>query len=185
MRVIAGEKRRLVLNTPKGNHTRPTSDKIKETLFNILQSANLLYDARFMDLFSGSGGIGIEALSRGASFCAFCENSKEALSCIEQNLKHTGYEEKSLVFARDALSSLRMMEKLPPFDIIFMDPPYSMGYEREVLSYLSSSSVFSPKGLIIVEAKINEDFSYLDELGFTITRKKEYKTNMHVFISVG
>ena len=85
MRVIAGIARRRNLVCPSGDGTRPTTDRIKETLFNILQSD--LYDIRFLDLFSGSGGIGIEALSRGAKEAVFVENGKEAVSCIKQNLK--------------------------------------------------------------------------------------------------
>ena len=85
MRVIAGSARHLPLVTPKGLKTRPTSDKIKETLFNILRMK--IYGVRFLDLFAGSGGIGIEALSEGASFCAFVDNDNEAVRCIEENLK--------------------------------------------------------------------------------------------------
>ena len=100
MRVIAGKARRLQLKTIDGMETRPTTDRIKETLFNILQSD--LYDIRFLDLFSGSGGIGIEALSRGAKEAVFVENGKEAVSCIKQNLKATGFLDQSQVIVMPA-----------------------------------------------------------------------------------
>ena len=95
MRVIAGTARRLKLETPAGRHTRPTSDKIKETLFNIIQQD--LYEARFLDLFSGSGGIAIEALSRGAAEAVLVDNDREALRCIRTNLHHTHFEEQARV----------------------------------------------------------------------------------------
>ena len=95
MRVIAGTARRLPLVTPKGMETRPTTDRIKETLFNILQ--NDLPGCHFLDLFAGSGAIGIEALSRGAAKAVFVDNSKEALSCIRQNLEKTHLADRAIV----------------------------------------------------------------------------------------
>ena len=93
MRVIAGTARRLLLKTPEGLDTRPTTDRIKETLFNILMP--MLPDAVFVDLFSGSGGIGIEALSRGARKAYFIENNQKAIACITENLEHTHLDRKS------------------------------------------------------------------------------------------
>ena len=93
MRVIAGSARRRNLVCPSGEKTRPTTDRIKETLFNMIQTE--LMDARFLDLFSGSGGIGIEALSRGSRECVFVERAKEAISCIRTNLQNTGFTEQS------------------------------------------------------------------------------------------
>ena len=181
MRVIAGIARRRNLVCPSGDGTRPTTDRIKETLFNILQSD--LYDIRFLDLFSGSGGIGIEALSRGAKEAVFVENGKEAVSCIKQNLKATGFLDQSQVMAMDVMQALRRLETLNrPFDIIFMDPPYRQGLEEDVLRFLSKSDILKPDTKIIVEASLDTDFSYLDELGFNVLKFKKYKTNMHVFI---
>ena len=88
MRVIAGNARRLLLKAPLGDNTRPTTDRIKQTLFNMIQ--NEVPGSVFLDLFAGSGAIGIEALSRGADYAVFVENDKNALTCIEENLKHTG-----------------------------------------------------------------------------------------------
>ena len=130
MRVIAGSARRLLLKTPPGMNTRPTSDKIKETLFNILMP--YLYDASFLDLYSGCGGIGIEALSRGASDAVFVENDKKALSCINDNIKNTHFEEQAKVMPMDVMMALRQLEGKKTFDIVFMDPPYENGYEENV-----------------------------------------------------
>lgn len=180
MRVIAGTARRLNLVTPKGFSTRPTSDKVKETLFNII--APRLYDVKFLDLFAGSGGIGIEALSRGARKAVFIEKDKNALSCIKKNLETTHFTDIADVVPYDVLSSLYNLDSREPFDIIFMDPPYDMGLEKQVLSILASSKLINEDTLIIVEASVGTDFSYVDNLGLNVTRIKEYKNNEHVFI---
>ena len=180
MRVIAGSARHLPLKTPQGLKTRPTSDKIKETLFNILQ--NDLYEVRFLDLFAGSGGIGIEALSRGASFAVFVDSSKDAVRCIEDNLSFTKFEEQALVFQKDVMQALYSVEKLESFDIVFADPPYDAGLERKVLAYLAESSIIHEDSMIIIEADLHTDFSFAEELGFTVTREKKYKSNKHVFL---
>ena len=180
MRVIAGSARRLTLVTPKGNVTRPTSDKVKETLFNIL--ADRLYDVRFLDLFSGSGGIGIEALSRGASRCTFIEKDRNAVSCIKKNLATTGFENAATIYPYDVRTCLNNIETFGGYDIVFMDPPYGMGIEKDVLSLLSGSDIIKKDSLIIVESSSTTRFDYLDDLGFDAVRIKEYKNNKHVFI---
>ena len=123
MRVIAGTARSLPLKTPEGMDTRPTTDRIKETLFNMLQT--YIPDCVFVDIFSGSGGIGIEALSRGASQAVFVEQNRKAAACIEENLNHTHLREKAVVMSKDVMTALRILEdKKQAFDYIFMDPPY-------------------------------------------------------------
>ena len=104
MRVIAGTAKRLQLKTLDGMDTRPTTDRIKETLFNMI--APSVFGSVFLDLFSGSGGIGIEALSRGAREAVFVEKNPKAMACIKENLKHTKLVEKGMTLTRDALSSL-------------------------------------------------------------------------------
>lgn len=184
MRVIAGKARRLPLKTVEGLDTRPTTDRIKETLFNILQ--NDLPGIRFLDLFSGSGGIGIEALSRGASQAYFVERNRAAVSCIRENLAFTHLEQQAVVFSCDVLAALRRLEGEKPFQIIFMDPPYGKGLEQEVLEYLSAHrpSFLNADTILIIEAKLGTDFSYAEEIGFSVMRRKEYKTNMHVFLQL-
>ena len=118
MRVIAGTARGRSLVTPSGNHTRPTTDRIKETLFNMIQYD--VRDSRFLDLFSGSGGIAIEALSRGAKEAVLVENNREALSCIRQNIDKIGFENVSKVMPMDVMQALRRLDQSgQPFDIIF------------------------------------------------------------------
>ena len=180
MRVIAGTARRLPLKTIEGLDTRPTTDRIKETLFNILQ--NDLYDIRFLDIFSGSGGIGIEALSRGAKEAVFVENNRAAVRCIQDNLKFTHLEQQATVLPFDVLAALARLEGQRPFQIIFMDPPYNNELERQVLEYLKDSTVVDENTLIIVEADLHTDLSYVESLGYRQLRSKEYKTNKHVFL---
>ena len=122
MRVIAGSARRLLLKTVEGMDTRPTTDRIKETLFNMIQ--NDLYGRSFLDLFAGSGAIGIEALSRGASEAVFIDNGIRQVSCIRDNLKTTKLESGAKVLNCGVLEGLsRLGRDHGAFDFIFMDPP--------------------------------------------------------------
>lgn len=180
MRVIAGTARSLQLVTPNGDGTRPTTDRIKETLFNILQFD--LQEAVFLDLFAGSGGIGIEALSRGAAEAVFVDNSKEAYECIMQNLKHTKMESRGSAYKQDVFVALTMLEYQKKFDIVFMDPPYHKELEQRVLEYLTTSSLVDEDSLIIFEAALDTDLSFLDNLPYEVVKIKQYKTNMHVFV---
>lgn len=183
MRVIAGTARRASLVTPSGNHTRPTTDRIKETLFNILQTE--VADSRFLDLFSGSGGIAIEALSRGATEAVCVENQRDAVSCIRTNLKKTHFEDRARVMAMDVMQALRRLDALNcPFQIIFMDPPYRKGFEENVVSFLLNSSLVEEDTLLIVETALDDDISYMYDFPCTVERVKEYKTNRHVFLRV-
>lgn len=180
MRVIAGSARSLKLMTPEGQDTRPTTDRIKETLFNILQFE--LYDAAFLDLFAGSGAIGIEALSRGAKEACFVDSGSEAESCIKENLKHTKLEDKATVYKQDVFVALTRMEYQKKFDFVFMDPPYHKELEQRVLEYLTTSSIIDDQSTIIFEAAIDTDLSFLDSLPYDVIKIKQYKTNMHVFV---
>ena len=180
MRVIAGTARSLQLKTLDGLDTRPTTDRIKETLFNIL--APYLYDCIFLDLFAGSGGIGIEALSRGAMEAVFVEKNPKAMACIKDNLKHTRLERRALTISSDVMTALYRLEGEKQFDYIFMDPPYNQGLEKQVLAYLAEPDLLAHRGVIIVEASKETSLDYLDDLGFQVIKEKVYKTNKHVFI---
>lgn len=180
MRVIAGTARSLKLVTPEGMDTRPTTDRIKETLFNMIQFD--IQKACFLDLFAGSGAIGIEALSRGAEEAVFVDNGKEAYDCITKNLKHTHLEECATVYRQDVFVALSMMEYQKKFDVIFMDPPYHKELEQRALEYLTTSSVADSDTLIIFEAALDTDLGFLDKLPYDVVKIKQYKTNMHVFV---
>lgn len=180
MRVVAGTARSLQLKSVPGMDTRPTTDRIKETLFNIL--APYIPDSEFLDLFSGSGGIGIEAISRGARKAYFVDNSRNAVKVIRDNLSHTRFLEQSEVIDYDCISAIRMLEgRHRAFDVIFMDPPYNKELEKEVLFALADSSLVDEDTLIVVESSLETRFDYIDELPFYVYRTKEYKTNKHTF----
>lgn len=181
MRVIAGTARRTQLKTPEGLATRPTTDRIKETLFNMLQP--YICECRFLDLFSGSGAIGIEALSRGADWAVFLEQAEEPIRCIKENLKNTRLENKAEVLKTDVLVGLKQLEsRKEHFDIVFMDPPYGCNLEKMVLEYLKNSNLVDEDTLIIFEASLDTDVSDVEGKGYTIHKIKKYKTNMHVFL---
>lgn len=179
MRVIAGTARSLPLKTPEGMDTRPTTDRIKETLFNMLQWD--IPGTVFIDLFSGSGGIGIEALSRGARKAYFVDNSPKAVSCIQQNLTFTKMLERAIVLKQDVCSSLGSIRE-ESAGIIFMDPPYNCELEKAVLPILQRMPYVTEDTVIVVEAALEADFSWVSEFGFAVTREKCYKTNKHIFL---
>ena len=181
MRVVAGSVRGFNLIVPSGKNTRPTTNRIKETLFNILQWD--IAGCRFLDLFSGSGGIAIEALSRGAKEAVMVEKDREAVRCIKQNVQHTKMDDRSRVMPMDAMQALRRLEQAgQPFDIIFMDPPYQLNAEKEVLTAIADSKIADEDTQIIIEATLDREFSE-DELAcFDVVRVKEYKTNKHIFL---
>lgn len=180
MRIIAGTARSLPLKTIDGLDTRPTTDRIKETLFNMIQQD--VPDCYFLDLFAGSGQIGLEAVSRGAAKAFFIENAKNAAACIQDNIRFTKFEDACTLLQTDVISGLRTLEGKYRFDLIFMDPPYKKELEKEVLTFLSHSSLVKPSAKIIVEAALETDFSYTEELGYTVLKEKCYKTNKHVFL---
>ena len=181
MRVIAGTARRLQLKTPEGLDTRPTTDRIKETLFNMIWPD--VVQTRFLDCFAGSGAIGIEALSRGAAEAVFIEKNPKAAACIRKNLRTTHLEERGRILTCDIISGLRRIEgQNGAFGVIFMDPPYDHQWERMVLEYLKDSRLADGDTLIIVEASLDTGFSYAAALGFEVVREKIYKTNKHIFL---
>lgn len=179
MRVIAGTARSLPLKTPKNMATRPTTDRIKETLFNILQP--YLSDCVFIDLFSGSGAIGIEAISRGAQKCYFVEQDKEAAACIADNLKFTKFADRAVLLRQDVLNGIyHIFEK--EADIVFMDPPYGKEYEKKVLDALRDVKYVTDNTILVTEADLHTDFSYVEAMGYAVFKQKQYKTNQHVFL---
>lgn len=183
MRVIAGKARRLLLMTPEGRDTRPTTDRIKETLFNILQDD--VPGCRFLDLFSGSGGIGIEALSRGAKEAVFVEFGRDALACIRANLNKTKLMDQATVLPLEVsygISKLGNMGK--KFDIVYADPPYNKEFEPKILDCLVESDIVKSGTLVVLESAIETKPDYVKEDVYEILRIKEYKNNQHLFLRV-
>lgn len=180
MRVIAGEKRHLLLKTLYDLSIRPTTDKIKETLFNMIQFD--IPGKKFLDLFAGSGAIGIEALSRGASEATFVDNNERAIKVIKENLEHTGLTDRAKVIKGDASLSLENISREnEPYGIIFMDPPYDKDLYRPVFERLKGSNIVNENTIIILEVALKDDAVGIDDLGFKITKVKKYKSNKHIF----
>lgn len=180
MRVIAGKAKRLQLKTPRGMDTRPTTDRIKETLFNMLKDE--LYDIRFLDLFAGSGGIGIEALSRGAKEAVFVEGNREACTIIKDNLAFTHLDSQGEVLGQNVMTALKTLQDGDVFEVCFMDPPYGKGLELQVLQSRDFYSLLAEKALVIVEADLDTFLQEPDIPGFRILKEKIYKTNKHIFL---
>jgi 16S rRNA (guanine(966)-N(2))-methyltransferase RsmD len=161
MRVIAGVYRSRILKSLKGLALRPTSDRLRETLFNVL--APNIAGSRFVDLFAGTGAIGIEALSRGTGEVIFIENHAPAATLIRRNLESLGINTGATILAVDALRGLGMLAArknsgAPTFDYIFLDPPYAAAedYSR-VLEFLGSADLLAPGGIVIAEHRRNFD----------------------------
>ena len=183
MRVIAGKARRINLCSLEGLETRPTQDRTKEKLFNVLNP--YIADCNFLDLFSGSGAIGIEALSRGCKKAVFVEKNPKAVVCIQTNLKNTKLAENAKIYTMDAISCIKKLEnENQVFDVIFMDPPYNHEFEKEILLVLNDSKIVHEDTILVVEASNETTFDYLKDTRFGIYRTKQYKTNQHVFIEV-
>lgn len=180
MRVIAGEKRHLNLMTLNSLDIRPTTDKIKETLFNIIQFD--LNNINFLDLFAGSGAIGIEALSRGAKISTFVEISKKAVDVINYNLEKTGLTNKSKVINKSVVSALSCMDDSLVYDIVFMDPPYDMDLYVEPMKILSESNIIDINAKIIIESSRDDEIKKVLPFGYEIFKEKIYKNNKHTFL---
>ena len=181
MRVIAGSARSLKLTAPKGLAVRPTTDRIKETLFNIISAD--IYGCSFLDLFCGSGAIGIEALSRGAKEAVFVDESPVSIECTKSNLAFTRLAGNADVIRSDSVSAVRRLSnEKRRFDIIFMDPPYDKELEKQVLEQEAFCDILNEDGIVSVEADTNTAFDYTDECGLTVYREKVYGSNKHVFL---
>lgn len=180
MRIIAGSARSLPLKTIEGRDTRPTTDRIKETLFNMIQHD--MPGCYFLDLFAGSGQIGLECLSRGGAYAVFVENNKKAVNCIQENVAFTKFDSKSKIMNMDAVAAIHTLDHNYTFDYIFMDPPYMSNCEIDVLRSIAASSICKDDTTIIIEAKDDHDFSEVESFGYEIVREKVYKTNKHVFL---
>ena len=169
MRIIAGEKRGLRLYSPEGRDVRPTKDNVKEAVFGSIQFS--IRGARFLDLFSGTGGIGIEALSRGASFVCFADSNRESLAVIKKNIEYADYSEKSLVLQGDFRTVIARLSGGCKFDFVYIDPPYAASLYDDVLTCLSVNDILSKDAVIIVES----DEEFTSEIKkYEIIKKKRY-----------
>lgn len=151
MRVISGTVRGLKLESLDGLSTRPTLDRVKESIFNMLFDA--VADANVLDLFAGSGALGIEALSRNAKKCTFVDNSRQAVDIIKKNISKAAVAEKSDVFFGDYTKFISSCKE--KYDLVFLDPPYMAGFTEDVLEKLYGSKVLSENCIVVVESDKN------------------------------
>lgn len=160
MRIVGGEFRGRALATPRGDAIRPTTDRTREALFNILahRFAQRLEGARVLDLFAGTGALGIEALSRGAGFCLFIEETTEGRGLIRTNVENFGLTGRSKIFRRDA-TNLGVLGTMQPFGLLFADPPYGKGLGERALQSAKAGGWLLPGALCMVEESAAAHFS--------------------------
>ena len=168
MRVITGKARGVTLKTPDGMQTRPTSDRVKEALFSIINFD--IPGARVLDLFGGTGQLGIEALSRGALSATFVDAGEPACRLIRENLKRTKLEAEAKVVRSDYLAYLNRCRE--QYDIIFLDPPYAEVFLENSLKRIAEIDILQSNGIIVAERPLGKDLPWEIE-GFT--RSKDYK----------
>ena len=176
MRVIAGSARRTALVAPQGTNTRPTADRAKESLFNII--APRIKGARFLDIFCGSRAIGIEALSRGAKEAVFIENASPALKAVKENLTKTKLQNAEIIEAsvEKAISLLSGRQ----FDIIFLDPPYDSKLLVQTMQEISRTNLLAENGVIIAETERSTELEFP---GFLLTSTRVYGRTNFLFFS--
>ena len=169
MRVISGSARGKKLQCVEGIDIRPTLDRVKESVFNMI--AFDIPDTCVLDLFSGSGALGIEALSRGAKHCVFVDSSSKSISVTKKNITDTRFDDYSDVVTSDSIEYINKTNK--KFDLIFIDPPYESDLYEKSLSAIKSSNILNPDGMIVLEydTEITPDFK---TDGFEIIKDKKY-----------
>ena len=183
MRVISGTSKGRKLVSLDSQNTRPTLDRVKEALFNIIQ--NKIEDTTVLDLFAGTGALGIEALSRGAKQAVFCDNSKEAIRVITKNLENTKNLEKSIIINKDYNKALKMLQDIR-FNLVFLDPPYKTNYAILSLQKIIMSNILAEDGLIVIETDdATKENEILGIEGIKIVDKRKYGSVWLIFIRKG
>lgn len=179
MRIVAGIYKSRTLKAPNGMTTRPTSDKVKESLFNIL--GNRIENATCLDLFAGSGNLGLEAISRGASFCYFVDNNHEAIRIINDNIKTLNINNRTKVLHLDYLKALKVLDV--SYDIIFLDPPYRYDVFNSIMDYLISNNKLKDKAVIFYECDGKKEFEIVKYLDMFDYKEYQYgQTKLYVFL---
>lgn len=178
MRVISGSARGLKLNSPINNDVRPTTDRVKESMFNIISSR--VYDGDVLDLFAGSGALGIECISRGASKVVFCDKSKDSIDVLKSNLEKIKCDKSVYeIIAGDFRNALKKIpsKKISSFDIIFIDPPYYEGLFEEAINLIVENNILCEDGIIVVEHDSNTDLPDFSNI-YKIKEKKYGMTKL-------
>jgi 16S rRNA (guanine966-N2)-methyltransferase len=181
MRVVGGRLRGRALTGPESQAIRPTADRLREALFNILAHAygDPIAGARVIDLFAGTGALGIEALSRGAAFALFVDDGAEARALLRENVATLGLGGVSRIFRRDA-TKLGPVHPLEPFSLAFLDPPYGQGLAAAALGSARAGGWFAPGALVVVEETAKTRFAAPE--GFTELERRGYDDTEFVFL---
>ena len=181
MRVVGGRLRGRALAAPKSRNIRPTADRLRESLFNILLHAydDPVADARVLDLFAGTGALGIEALSHGAAFALLVDDGAEARALLRENTTSLGLGGVTKIFRRDA-TKLGPIAPLQPFSLVFADPPYGQGLAENALASARGGGWLTPDALIVVEEAVKSAFVVPE--GFVELERRRYDDTEFVFL---
>ena len=181
MRVVGGRLRGRTIASPASREIRPTADRLRESLFNILMHAygDPVSDARVLDLFAGTGALGIEAVSRGAAFALFIDNGAEARALLRQNVEALGLGGVTKVYRRDA-TRLGAVHPLEPFSLVFLDPPYGKELAEQALLSLRDGGWLAPQALLVVEEAMSAKFAAPE--GFAELERRVYDDTEFVIL---
>ncbi|HEY6259532.1 MAG TPA: 16S rRNA (guanine(966)-N(2))-methyltransferase RsmD [Xanthobacteraceae bacterium] len=181
MRIVGGRLRGRALAAPKSSAIRPTADRLREALFNILAHAygDPVTDARVLDLFAGTGALALEALSRGAAFALLIDDAAEARALLRDNVTALGLGGTARIFRRDA-TALGEVHPLEPFGLAFLDPPYGQGLAERALISAQAGGWFLPDALIVVEEAA--DVGFTPPAGFTESERRRYDDTELIFL---
>jgi 16S rRNA (guanine966-N2)-methyltransferase len=181
MRIIGGEARGRPVRLPGGCRIRPTADRVKKSLFDILHSVT---EKSFLDLFAGSGNVGLESLSRGARFAVFVERDVRLVEAIRKSLTQLGFSQRAEVIAADAERGLgRLVQRKERFDIVFADPPYEEGLAVETLKWLEREEVLAESGIIVLQHSIREMPEGLQIRAMVVTDQRRYGDTVLSFLT--
>jgi 16S rRNA (guanine966-N2)-methyltransferase len=180
MRITGGSARGRRLFLPKGCPIRPTADLVKEALFSVLRSVD---ERSFLDLFAGSGSVGIEALSRGAASAFFVEKNRSLVHAIAENLGRCGFDGRFEILAQDAIRAVHTLsEGKQCFDIVFADPPYNTGFIALTLRSLAESGIVSREGVIVLQHSVREEIPESEDRRLVLTDQRRYGDTLLSFL---
>ncbi len=182
MRITGGEARGRTINFPSGSKERPTSDFLRETLFNLLGTVQ---EKSFLDIFAGSGSVGMEALSRGAKQAFFIEKNKKIAAVLQKNANECGYASRCSVMGLDVAAGLRRLSDAgTTFDIVFADPPYNRGLVAQTIKLLRKNSVFHENSVIVIQHSIRENITSPEGEINIIRDQRRYGDNALTFLQM-
>ncbi|MBB4304207.1 16S rRNA (guanine966-N2)-methyltransferase [Rhodobium orientis] len=184
MRIVAGRFKGAAIAAPRGRTTRPTTDRLRESLFNVLAHGydDPLDGARVLDLFAGSGALGLESLSRGARFVLFVEEGPDARAAIRTNMETLGATGLAKLYRRDA-TKLGKCSPMAPFDVVFLDPPYGKGLGEKALSSVSDGGWARPGAIVVLEEDRRSEIALPE--GFSLLERRESGDTQLLFLQCG